>query len=84
MINALNESLRIVSVRLLSKKELYIFMFSGTLLTFAGSIYSSAIGFTEKIAADPKPYVGLAGVMFGVGEVAGKFYSCIKILTTEE
>lgn len=46
-------------------------MFLGLELSFFSGVYSSAIGFTNKIGKHSKQLVGLSGVFIGVGEVLG-------------
>ncbi|XP_033336818.2 UNC93-like protein MFSD11 [Megalopta genalis] len=47
------------------------FLYTGFVLTFYSSVYSSSIGFTKAIGESRKSLIGLSGIFLGFGEVIG-------------
>ncbi|XP_014205995.1 UNC93-like protein MFSD11 [Copidosoma floridanum] len=47
------------------------FIYTGLVLTFLSSVYSSSIGFTKAMGDDRKRLIGLSGICIGIGEVFG-------------
>lgn len=47
------------------------FFFTGLHLSFYAGIYSSSIGFTERMGSNRKQLVGLSGLLIGCGEILG-------------
>ncbi|XP_012271755.1 UNC93-like protein MFSD11 [Orussus abietinus] len=62
-----------LSLLLTSKMLMLVmtFLYTGLVLTFFSSVYSSSVGFTKNISKDPQSLVGLSGICTGVGEVVG-------------
>ncbi|XKL60748.1 hypothetical protein PGB90_007805 [Kerria lacca] len=53
------------------EEKVFSLLYTGALLSFAGSIYNPCIGFTMQFGDNRKSLVGLGGILFGVGEVFG-------------
>ncbi|XP_050053534.1 UNC93-like protein MFSD11 isoform X3 [Aphis gossypii] len=47
------------------------FFFTGLHLSFYAGVYSSSIGFTERMGSNRKQLVGLSGLLIGCGEILG-------------
>ncbi len=67
---ALKESLKLFMtghMLLLSLSSIY----SGLAYCFLSGVYSTAVGNTKMLGTDAKKFVGLVGILVGVGEVIG-------------
>lgn len=49
----------------------FAFLFTGVYLSFFTGIYGTAIGATSQFGADAKKYIGLSGILIGMGEIFG-------------
>uniref|UniRef100_U5EXR4 UNC93-like protein MFSD11 n=1 Tax=Corethrella appendiculata TaxID=1370023 RepID=U5EXR4_9DIPT len=63
------------AVRLFFTKDFLLlsiaFVYTGFELSFYSGVYSTSIGFTDKLGVNAKQLVGLSGIFIGVGEVLG-------------
>jgi len=48
------------------------FFYTGLELTFFSSVYSTSVGATKGFGSDSDKFVGLTGILIGVGEIFGK------------
>ncbi len=49
-----------------------LFIYTGMALSFYSGVYSAAIGFTEQFGPDRTRFVGISGMLIGVGGMVGK------------
>ena len=73
-LEALKASGRLLVTKDMSRLVL-TFCYTGVELSFITGVYSGAIGFTEVFGEDRAKFVGISGMLMGVGEILGKLVS---------
>jgi hypothetical protein len=65
------------AVKLLFTKDMALLsvtcFYTGIEMGFLSGVYSTALGFTEAFGEDRAKYVGVSGILIGVGEICGEY-----------
>ncbi len=77
-LEALKASGKLLTTRDMSRLVL-TFCYTGVELSFITGVYSGAIGFTEAFGEDRTKFVGISGMLMGVGEILGTVLSVLKL-----